>query len=36
MNATMNEPLLFFVVCAGILIMAGFFIGGIRESMRST
>jgi hypothetical protein len=32
----MNEPLLFFIVCAGILIMAGFFIGGIRESLRTS
>jgi hypothetical protein len=30
----MSVPLLFFVVCAGILISAGFFIGGIRESLR--
>jgi hypothetical protein len=31
----MSEPLLFFIVCAGILITAVFFIGGIRESMRT-
>jgi hypothetical protein len=32
----MNEPLLFFIACAGVLISAFFFVGGIRESMRNT
>jgi hypothetical protein len=32
----MNEPLLFFIVCAALLISALFFVGGIRESMRSS